>query len=92
MDKERSNGKPTSDPHGQGQDGDITALCGSGNWGRITKRQAILEIEAETHVYYVHEVEPPVRVQVVPGKDGEKYLRTVSDRTSRNNLDNLPNC
>ena len=77
---------------GKDGDGDITALCGSESWGRVTKRQAILDIERGTHVYYVHEVAPRVDVRVVQERDGGKYLRTVSDKTSQNNLDNLPNC
>ena len=69
--------------------GDITALCGG--WGRANKTEAIRDIETGTHSYFVHEITPPTAVSVVNGPNG-KYLRSDADRTSKNNLDNLPNC
>ena len=36
---------------GKDPDGDITALCG--DWGRRSKRDAISDIENDTHTYYV---------------------------------------
>ena len=72
--------------------GDITALCNSSSvWERVSKSRAIQDIESNTHTYYVHEVNPPVDVIVVTTSHG-KHLRTTADSTSKNNLDNLPNC
>ena len=67
--------------------GNITALCG--RWGRVSASQAIREIEDRTNSYYVEEFLPRVAVIVASGASG-KYLRTEADRSSRNNLDNLP--
>ena len=69
--------------------GDITALCG--DWGRSNKAEVIREIETEAHFYFVREVAPTAAVRVVTGHNG-KYLRSVADRRSRNNLGNLPDC
>lgn len=74
-------------------DGDITALCNSGEiWSPRSKRDAIDDIESDRHSYYV---DVPgtgaVDIRVVRGSNG-KYLRTDPDRTSRNNLDDLPDC
>ena len=75
---------------GKDNDGDITSLCGS--WGMTLKWTAISEIDNDTHTYYVNEVAPLVLVRVVRPAVGLPYLRTVADRTSANNLDNLPDC
>jgi hypothetical protein len=74
---------------GKDGEGDITSLCGS--WGEESKNTVIRQIEASTHDYYVEEEQPRVRVRVV-SEGGRKYLRTTADSTSRNNLDNLPDC
>lgn len=75
---------------GKDEDGDITKLCG--NFGVVTKFQAIQHIDNKIHSYYVHESGPDrVYVRVVNGSNG-KYLRTDADSYSRNNLDNLPDC
>ncbi len=75
------------------QDGDITALCNSGEfWSPRLKRDAISDIESGTHSYYVDVPGTgPVDIRVVNGSNG-KYLRTDPDKTSRNNLDDLPDC
>lgn len=73
------------------RDGDITALCGSAAWGIVSKQEAIRHIDDGIHTYYVHEVAPPAIIDVVPGVNG-RYLRSRADRTSKNNLDNLPGC
>ena len=75
---------------GKDDDGDIISLCG--DWGKDSKSEAIRYIENGTHTYYVNEVAPRVNVHVVTSSSGRKHLRTTSDRTSKNNLDNLPNC
>ena len=75
------------------KDGDITALCNPGEWwSPRLKHDAIDDIENHRHTYFV-KVPNANRadIHVVPGPSG-KYLRTDSDRTSRNNLDDLPDC
>jgi hypothetical protein len=74
---------------GKNDQGDITFLCGA--WGNVSKTVAITEIENKTNRYYVEEETPAVDVVVISGITG-KILRTTADRTSKNNLDNLPNC
>ena len=75
---------------GKDPDGDITKLCGG--WGSASKAQAIGDIESRTHTYYVQQPGTTrVDVHVVDGPSG-KYLRSDPDSSSKNNLDNLPNC
>jgi len=71
---------------------DITAICSTGeSWSPRLKEDAIKDIESGVHSYYVLIHGRRVDVHVVKGIDG-KYLRTDPDRTSSNNLDNLPDC
>lgn len=73
-------------------DGDILALCGDGAiWSPRLKADAIRDIETKTHTYYVPWPEGRTEIRVVDGPSG-KYLRTDRDNTSRNNLDELPDC
>jgi hypothetical protein len=73
-------------------DGDITALCNTGNyWSPRNKQNAIRDIELGLHSYYVLEGGDKVDIHVVDGPDG-KYLRTDPDKTDSNNLDDLPDC
>lgn len=74
-------------------DGDITALCNHGAyWSPREKADAIRDIERNNHRYYVESRwGRRTYVQVVSGPTG-KYLRTVADPSSDNNLDNLPDC
>lgn len=75
------------------RDGDILALCNPGQyWSPRTKSNAIQDIETGVHKYYVpwrDGTRTPIRV--VTGPNG-KYLRTDKDDTTRNNLDDLPDC
>ena len=74
------------------QDGDILALCDQGaGWSPRKKADAIYDIESGTHTYYVPWESGRTEIRVVNGPTG-KYLRTDRDNTSRNNLDDLPNC
>lgn len=75
------------------QSGDITALCASGEpWSPRIKADAIRDIESGLHNYYVEwPTGTKTEVKVVNGSSG-KYLRTDKDTTTRNNLDDLPNC
>lgn len=74
------------------QDGDITALCNTGQvWSPRVKLLAINDIESNAYKYYTLDGSKRTYVKVVNGPNG-KYLRTDSDNTSRNNLDDLPDC
>ena len=73
-------------------DGDITALCNTGEyWSPRAKADAIRDIDNRLHSYYVLSNGQRVNIHVVNGQNG-KYLRTDPDKTSRNNLDDLPDC
>jgi len=73
-------------------DGDILALCDSGSsWNYRYKADAIRDIELGIHNYFVPWTDGRTAIRVVNGPTG-KYLRTDRDSTSRNNLDDLPNC
>lgn len=72
-------------------EGDITALCNPYSWGQRAKADAIRDIENGIHTYYVDAAGSRSDVHVV-SEGGDKYLRTDADTTSRNNLDNLPDC
>ena len=78
---------------GKNQEGDITALCNPGaNWSPRLKWDAIADIENGIHSYYVPWSDGRrTEIRVVTGPNG-KYLRTDRDNTSRNNLDDLPDC
>jgi hypothetical protein len=74
------------------RDGDIIALCDSGSsWSPRMKLDAIRDIETGLHTYYVPWKSGRTEIKVVNGPNG-KYLRTDRDNTSRNNLDDLPDC
>lgn len=73
-------------------EGDITALCdGSASWSPRSKADAIRDIESGLHAYHVPWKTGRTEIHVVYGPTG-KYLRTDRDETSRNNLDDLPDC
>ena len=73
--------------------GDILALCQPGeSWSPREKQAAIQDIETGTHSYYVPWSDgTSTWITVVNGPTG-KYLRTDKDNTTRNNLDDLPDC
>ncbi|MGU3423014.1 MULTISPECIES: DUF3892 domain-containing protein [Methylobacterium] len=72
--------------------GDITALCDDGEvWSPRDKQSAIYDIENGVHTYYVPWTSGRTEIRVVHGQHG-KYLRTDRDQTTRNNLDDLPDC
>ena len=74
------------------RDGDITALCNPVEfWSPRKKGNAISDIEGDRHSYYVREHGRSVDIIVADGPKG-KYLRTDPDATTRNNLDDLPDC
>jgi hypothetical protein len=78
---------------GKDRDGDITKLCQPGeSWSPRQKADAISDIESGTHEYWVSWTHSPeTKIRVVNSSNG-KYLRTDRDTTSRNNLDDLPDC
>lgn len=76
-------------------EGDITALCNDGStWSPRKKWDAIRDIENGTHTYYVPWKSGRTEIRVVEDSsvEGGKYLRTDRDDTSKNNLDDLPDC
>ena len=77
---------------GKDSDGDITKLCNAGQvWSPRYKADAISDIENGIHTYYVPWQSGRTEIHVVNGPTG-KYLRTDRDNTSKNNLDDLPDC
>lgn len=78
---------------GKDKDGDITKLCNGGeSWSPRRKAEAIADIEGGLHRYYVPWPDgKSTWISVVQGPTG-KYLRTDKDSTTRNNLDDLPDC
>jgi hypothetical protein len=78
---------------GKDKDGDITKLCYSGEaWSPRLKADAIRDIENKTHEYYVNWTDgQKTIIKVVNGSTG-KYLRTQRDGSTKNNLDDLPDC
>lgn len=77
---------------GKDRDGDITRLCNQDEWwSPVSKNQAIADIENGAHTYYVPWKSGRTDIRVVNGATG-KYLRTDRDNTSKNNLDDLPDC
>lgn len=78
---------------GKDEDGDITALCNSGElWSPRQKSDAISDIEVGSYRYYVQDTQGNKADVKVANRAGGKYLYTVPDKSSANNLDNLPNC
>jgi len=75
------------------KDGDILALCDDGaTWSPRAKKDAIADIEGKTHTYYVMWGSTRTEIRVVNDAVKGKYLRTDKDDTSRNNLEDLPDC
>ncbi|MFP4554792.1 MAG: DUF3892 domain-containing protein [Actinomycetota bacterium] len=74
---------------GKDADGDITSLCNTGQtWSPRKKTDAVSDIRSGAHTYFVDEAGHRSDVHVTA--DG--HLRTDADATSKNNLDNLPDC
>ena len=78
---------------GKDKDGDITKLCNSSaDWSPRQKADAIRDIETSNHSYCVSWTDgQETEIKVVNGATG-KYLRTLRDGSTRNNLDDLPDC
>ena len=73
--------------------GDILALCNPSQiWSPRAKSDAIRDIEIGLSTYFFPWFDgTTTQVHVVNGPTG-KYLRTDKDQTTRNNLDDLPDC
>jgi hypothetical protein len=72
--------------------GDITRLCNaSESWSPRAKADAIADIEKRLHAYLVRWKDMTTEIKVVQGLSG-KYLRTDRDNSTRNNLEDLPDC
>jgi hypothetical protein len=66
--------------------------CLGGDWGQVSKDEAIDQINSGSIRYWVRGVSgTEVEVHVV-GKHTPPYLRTDPDGTAVNNLDELPDC
>jgi hypothetical protein len=76
---------------GKDSDGDITSLCSDSWWSPVSKAQAIKDIEAGDHRYFVKKSGAEADIHVVKGATG-KFLRTDPDKTTVDNLDDLPDC
>lgn len=77
---------------GKDRQGNIISLCKPGEaWSPRSSSLCISDIESGTHSYYVSWPEKETEIRVVNGTTG-KYLRTDRDATTRNNLDDLPDC
>lgn len=77
---------------GKDDDGDITSLCDDdASWSPRLKADAIADIDGKLHTYYVPWKSGRTEITVVNGATG-KYLRTLRDGSTGNNLDELPDC
>lgn len=78
---------------GKDNDGDITALCNPDVWwSPRQKADAISDIESGSYRYFVKVSNNEVDIHVVDDPNKGKYLRTDPDKTTSNNLDDLPDC
>jgi len=78
---------------GKDSDGDITRLCNAGElWSPRTKANVISDIEGGIHRYYVPWSDGQNTFIHVVERASGKYLRTSRDNTTKNNLDDLPDC
>lgn len=77
---------------GKNWEGDIASLCADYvSWSPRSKQEAISDIENSVHTYHVPWQSGRTEIRVAIGPTG-KYLRTDRDSTTRNNLDDLPDC
>lgn len=75
------------------KNGDIAGLCNSSElWSPKLKSMAIYEIEDHIHRYYIIIGNEIVYIHVVNDPFKGKYLRTDPDKTTKNNLLELPDC
>ena len=73
------------------KDGDLTALCNPNElWSPKLKSMAILEIEYNTHRYFITVGDKEVDIHVVNDRLNGKFLKMNSNASTGNNLDDLP--
>lgn len=74
-------------------EGDILGVCWTAADGLkySSRSDLISDIESKTNTYFVA-VEAPAVWVLVRSRNGTKYITTEADSTSKNNLDNLPEC
>ncbi|MDA0797594.1 MAG: DUF3892 domain-containing protein [Chloroflexi bacterium] len=74
-------------------DDDIIALCNaSASWSPRPTAGAITDIELGLHTYFTQGPGGTKTLLRVVNGTSAKYLRTDSDSTERNNLNDLPDC
>ncbi len=71
------------------KDGDILYIYGN-YWGPVSVQEAVYQIENNLYQYYVDEAGYRSEVYVDQTPWGRKFIKTFADKTSKNNLDNLP--
>ena len=62
-----------------------------GSWGKVSQADAIKQIEADKNAYHVKIGNFDVKL-IIGLHNGNKYVRTESDTTTRDNLLYLPAC
>lgn len=73
---------------GKADDGTISSLCHPGeHWSPRKKVDAVRDINSDSYRYWVSVGGQEVDVHVVDG-----HLRTDPDKTTKNNLLDLPDC
>ena len=73
--------------------GTITHLCHAGEaWSPVAARDAIKEIQDGIVSYVAVAGDSVAVIKVVRDRHGGSYLRTVSDKSAPDNLENLPLC
>jgi hypothetical protein len=65
---------------------------GGPSFGTLSVVQAIQKIEANTDNFYTGSVKSKAYVRIVRLASGEKYLRTLPDESTSDNLLHLPAC
>ncbi len=77
---------------GKDKDGDIVKLCNPWeSWSPRWVSDVISDIEQDDYEYYVKDGDEEALIRVIHGAS-KKYLQTEPDSSSKNNLDNLPDC
>lgn len=72
--------------------GNIVSLCNPAEWWSPKSANEILyDIEEDMYLYFVRVDGQKVEIKVIT-ELSRKYLRTDPDKTTKNNLDDLPDC
>ncbi|MEA2010676.1 MAG: DUF3892 domain-containing protein [Actinomycetota bacterium] len=74
------------------RDCDILSVCNKAEyWPPRAKAEAIRDIDAGEHAYFVAEASHESEVHTYT-LNGVNHIKTHADASSANNLDNLPGC